>query len=1249
MRLKPGIGLLALLLSLVATGTSFSQEAKDQKPAGLIESTDPKLGRPVDFERDVYPILDAKCVACHNVAINENGLNLEDVKNILKGGKRGPAVVPNDLDKSLLFKLSSRGTLPAMPPLPNKVEAAALTPNELGVIKQWILEGATAGMGGGGNVVNWQPLPKGIHPIYAVALTPDGQFAAAGRGNQISVYHVPTGEQVARLTDPALLEIQHNGQPMYEPGSSHRDFVHALAFNASGTMLASGSYREIKLWTRPENVQRLNLAAATGPAAVVAVSPDDKWLAVAAADNSIKLFNLADGQPGKVLTGHTAVVSGLAFAPDGMKLFSSSHDKTVRAWNVAEGVPAGQIGLTAPINGLAVNPDGTKLILACADNLIRICNTPAAGAPLATPAAPVPFIKVSPDKKTLALAEADGKITLLELPTGKVIKQLAGHTAAVSSVAFSANSAKLASGAADKSVRIWDIATGQAVAITNGVTGPVTAVALHPNGAQAAAGFSDGQIALFKIDVAEVPVERLLAGNTKAITGLAYTLGGEAVYSSSEDGTVRRYQMADGAQQWAQNQGAAIHDLALSPDGALLATAGENNQVRVWNAADGGNGPQPALAGYTAPVKSVAFTLDNLRIASGTANNQVFIHDLKTGVIDELFVTHAGAVESLAAAGESGREFITSSADKTIRSFALTFERPIPGHGGPVTAVAVIPPQGGRILSGSDDGTVRIWELSNGSQVAALAQGGPVTSIAVSPDGQRFASVGANNIARLWNAANNQQIVEMKGELRANRLVANLSADDAEAKAAVTLAMNAVPAAEKTLAERTEAQKKATEAKAAAEKTAAEMAEKVKVAQAAYDAAKKAADDKKDDANLQKAAADAQKALTDAQAAAKKADDDKAVATKALEQADKAVVEGTAAVAKAKADHEASINKQKAVETTLNTAKMQAAEKEKPFRSIRFARDGKTLAAAGDLPTIEIFDGTTGVALSVLDGHGGAVSSLAYAGPHSLVSASADQTAKVWDLNPPWTLAAILGPKKEAPQDLNDSVFASRVLCLAFNRDGTILASGGGDPSRSGELMLWDVANRALLRSLESAHSDTVFGVEFSHDGQFLLTGAADKFVKIHEVATGKLAKSFEGHTNHVLDVTWRHGDKQIASAGADNAVKIWSFETGEQQRTIGGYNKQVTALQFMGRGPNLVSCAGDKTVRFHQADNGNNFRNFAGATDFMFAAAGSEDEKIVISGGQDGVLRIWNGTNGQVIKVFEPPKPEENAQAKAK
>ena len=99
------------------------------------------------------------------------------------------------------------------------------------------------------------------------------------------------------------------------------------------------------------------------------------------------------------------------------------------------------------------------------------------------------------------------------------------------------------------------------------------------------------------------------------------------------------------------------------------------------------------------------------------------------------------------------------------------------------------------------------------------------------------------------------------------------------------------------------------------------------------------------------------------------------------------------------------------------------------------------------------------------------------------------------------------------------------MLALDFSPDGKLLAAGGGEPSRSGEIKIWDVGRgqaRAILP--ETLHSDTVFGLAFSPDGKSLASVAADKFLKVTNVADGKELKSFEGHTGHVLAVDWQGG-----------------------------------------------------------------------------------------------------------------------------
>ena len=189
----------------------------------------------------------------------------------------------------------------------------------------------------------------------------------------------------------------------------------------------------------------------------------------------------------------------------------------------------------------------------------------------------------------------------------------------------------------------------------------------------------------------------------------------------------------------------------------------------------------------------------------------------------------------------------------------------------------------------------------------------------------------------------------------------------------------------------------------------------------------------------------------------------------------------------------------------------------------------------------------------------------------------------------PGAFVGRIGPKAETPLDTSSSSFVGRVLCLDFNPQGTLLATGGGEPSRSGELKIWNIPSLTLARDFKDAHSDTVFGVEFSPDGKDLASGAADKFVKVFDVRDGQTRPLVRGA--HASRAGRRlEGRRQpLASAGADNEIKVWNVETGEQSRSITGYTKQVTSIQFIGTGDDIVSSSGDKTVRFHHTADGDN------------------------------------------------------------
>ena len=91
-----------------------------------------------------------------------------------------------------------------------------------------------------------------------------------------------------------------------------------------------------------------------------------------------------------------------------------------------------------------------------------------------------------------------------------------------------------------------------------------------------------------------------------------------------------------------------------------------------------------------------------------------------------------------------------------------------------------------------------------------------------------------------------------------------------------------------------------------------------------------------------------------------------------------------------------------------------------------------------------------------------------------------------------------------------------RAAALAFSNDGKQLAVGGGEPSRSGTVHVFTVADGKNTKNLLEVHSDTVMGLQFNADGTQIASGGADKFAKISNLADGKILHSFEGHASRV-------------------------------------------------------------------------------------------------------------------------------------
>ena len=98
--------------------------------------------------------------------------------------------------------------------------------------------------------------------------------------------------------------------------------------------------------------------------------------------------------------------------------------------------------------------------------------------------------------------------------------------------------------------------------------------------------------------------------------------------------------------------------------------------------------------------------------------------------------------------------------------------------------------------------------------------------------------------------------------------------------------------------------------------------------------------------------------------------------------------------------------------------------------------------------------------------------------------------------------------------------------------------------------------------------------------------------------------------------------------------VVVWDMIIGERKKKIEGWSKEVTSLQYIGATQQIVTSAGDNLVRIVN-DDGGVVRAMDKLPDFMQAAASTASASVIIGGGEDSQLRVWDGTNGKELAVF--------------
>jgi WD40 repeat protein len=315
--------------------------------------------------------------------------------------------------------------------------------------------------------------------------------------------------------------------------------------------------------------------------------------------------------------------------------------------------------------------------------------------------------------------------------------------------------------------------------------------------------------------------------------------------------------------------------------------------------------------------------------------------------------------------------------------------------------------------------------------------------------------------------------------------------------------------------------------------------------------------------------------------------------------------------------------KTQAAATAASTALQQALAKGSgPVVALALSVAGDRLAALSPDGTLRVWATVSGAPVEQSKGAPSPTSTLAARADGTFTAASAKGDLLLTAPGSGWVLERLL------------TRFADQVNAVRFSPDGKLLATGGGEPSRSGEIIVFDPATGKAVQTWKERHSDAVLCLDFSPDGRRLASGAADKIARVTEIATGRGVALFEGHTHYVMGVSFRADGRVLATAGADGTVVTWDMILGERKKKIDGWRKEVTSVQFLGATNQLVTSAGDNLVRI-VTDDGGQIRSIANLPEFMQSAAFSPATNAIVAGGEDSVLRVWNGADGKELAAF--------------
>ena len=570
--------------------------------------------------------------------------------------------------------------------------------------------------------------------VYTVDFSPDGTLLASGsRDGALHLWNVNDGSESMTLEGhPSTIRkvrFSPNGNVLVSIGGSTLTFwnvengreirtlqtsASGISFSPDGNMLAVGNWDGNIMLFEVESGARKKILRSSQSAERLNFSPDGTLLAVGTSNNAINLWNVADEQVVKTLSGHSGNITALDFSPDGTTLVSASRDKTLKLWEIETGSEIATLqGHQGRVLSVEFSPDGSKLVSGSADRTIKLWDV-ASRHELETfygHQHGVNAVSFSPDGLSVASGSTDTLVKLWTVKSDGLLHILASRAESVQSVAFSPDNTMFASGNYDRSVQLWNVEDGQEIAALEGIShkslwSSVDAfVNFSPDGSKLA--FAESIWTLTGGFPAEI---------FKGKSGLAFNPNGKTLASKGSAIEMIDSQSHETVQTLSSEKDfRTTYLFRFSPDGNFLATGNAYGLLKLWSVTQGAelflfreHPDAPLRRDIRDSITSLSFSPDGTLLASGSRDVKLWNP-------------------------ENGQ-----------------FIRTLNGHTGAVLSLDIHP--GGTLLvSGGNDRAVAFWDITDGQKVNTLKQHThAVNGVTFSPDGSMLATADAGGIIRIW-------------------------------------------------------------------------------------------------------------------------------------------------------------------------------------------------------------------------------------------------------------------------------------------------------------------------------------------------------------------------------------------------------------------------------------------------------------------------------------------------------------------